>query len=116
MLKAANSECSSVESLADFWRSPCILPAAEKTRSTPAEEAGAAKYCLTILASAGHLDSLACHQTSRLTSRSVSSGSVRYSLSQRGGLYEYTLNARYVHMKRYIMGGALFNGSITKIH
>ena len=29
-----------------------ILPAAEKTRSTPAEEAGAAKYCLTILASA----------------------------------------------------------------
>ena len=45
MLKAV---CSSVESLADFWRSPCMLPAAEKTRSTPAEEAGAAKYCLTI--------------------------------------------------------------------
>ena len=45
MLKAAKRECSSVECLAAFWRSPCILPAAEKTRSTPAEEAGAAKYC-----------------------------------------------------------------------
>ena len=31
----------------------------EKTRSTPVDEAGAAKYCLTIFASAGHLDSLA---------------------------------------------------------
>jgi hypothetical protein len=41
VLKAAKSECSSVESLADFcWRSPCIFPAAEKMRSTPAEEAG----------------------------------------------------------------------------
>ncbi len=36
-----------------------MLPAAEKTRSTPAEDAGAAKYCLTILASAGHLLSFA---------------------------------------------------------
>ena len=44
VLKAAKSECSSVESFADFCRSPCILPAAEKTRSTPADEAGAAKY------------------------------------------------------------------------
>ena len=32
---------------------------AEKTRSMPVDEAGAAKYCLTIFASAGHLDSLA---------------------------------------------------------
>ena len=32
VLNAAKSECSSVESLADFCRSPCILPAAEKTR------------------------------------------------------------------------------------
>ena len=32
VLKAAKSECSSVESLADFCRSPCILPAAA-TRS-----------------------------------------------------------------------------------
>ena len=32
---------------------------AEKTRSTPVDEAGAAKYCLTIFASADHLDSLA---------------------------------------------------------
>ena len=30
--KSALSECSSVESSADFCRSPCILPAAEKTR------------------------------------------------------------------------------------
>ena len=37
-------------SLADFCRSPCIFPAAEKTRSTPPDEAGAAKYCLTIFA------------------------------------------------------------------
>ena len=49
VLNAAKRECSSVESLADFWRSPCILPAAEKTRSTPAEDAGAAKYCLIII-------------------------------------------------------------------
>ena len=32
---------------------------AEKTRSMPVDEAGAAKYCLTIFASADHLDSLA---------------------------------------------------------
>ena len=37
-------------SLADLARSPCILPAAEKTRSMPPPEQGAAKYCLTILA------------------------------------------------------------------
>ena len=49
-MNAAKSECSSVESLADFWRSPCILPAAEKTRSTPADDAGAEKYCFTIFA------------------------------------------------------------------
>ena len=41
VLNAAKSECSSVESLADFCRSLCILPAAEKTRSTLADEAGA---------------------------------------------------------------------------
>ena len=50
VLKAALMECWSVESLADLcrlsYRSPCILPAAEKMCSTPAEEAGAAKYCL----------------------------------------------------------------------
>ena len=62
-----------------------VAPAAEKTRSTPAEEAGAAKYCLTILASAGHLLSFACHHESTLTSRDGSSGSNRYcsSLSSR---------------------------------
>ena len=32
VLNVAKSECSSVESLADFCTSPCILPAAEKTR------------------------------------------------------------------------------------
>ena len=42
------------------------MPAAEKTRSTPAEEAGAAKYCLTILASAGHFVSLAFHHASNV--------------------------------------------------
>ena len=36
-----DSECSSVVSSADFCKSPCILPATEKTRSTPADEAGA---------------------------------------------------------------------------
>ena len=35
-------------SLADLLRSPCILPAAEKTRSTPADDAGAAKYWLLL--------------------------------------------------------------------
>ena len=55
-----------------------MLPAAEKTRSTPAEEAGAAKYCLTILASAGHLLSFACHHASTLTSSGGSSVSARY--------------------------------------
>merc|ERR1712003_370241 len=59
----------------------CILPAAEKTRSTPADEAGAEKYCLTILAKAGHLLSFACHQESTITSISGSSGSIRYSSS-----------------------------------
>ena len=40
-----------------------FLPAAENTRSTPAEEAGAAKYCLPILARCGaHFISLAFHQ------------------------------------------------------
>jgi hypothetical protein len=66
VLKAAKREFSSVVSLADFCRSPCMLPAAEKTRSTPAEEAGAAKYCLTIFASAGHLLSLSFHQSRTL--------------------------------------------------
>ena len=42
VLNAAKRECSKVVSLADFFRSVCILPAAEKTRSSPAEEAGAA--------------------------------------------------------------------------
>ena len=39
MFCMANSECSRVESLFAFCRSPCIFPAAEKTRSGPAEEA-----------------------------------------------------------------------------
>ena len=77
VLKAAKSECSSVESFADFWRSPCILPAAEKTRSTPADEAGAAKYCFTIFASAGHSFSLPFHHLSKLIFRSVTSLSAR---------------------------------------
>ena len=47
VLNAANKECSRVESLTDFRRSLCIFPAAEKTRSTPAEEQGAEKYCFT---------------------------------------------------------------------
>ena len=33
VLDAAKSECSRVSSLADFERSPYILPAAEKTRN-----------------------------------------------------------------------------------
>ena len=64
VLKAANRECSSVVSLADFCRSLCIFPAAEKTRSTPPVEAGAAKYCLAICPSAGHLRALTFHQSS----------------------------------------------------
>ena len=47
VLKAAKSEASSVLSFDLLLRSPCIFPAALKTRSTPADEAGAAKYCLT---------------------------------------------------------------------
>ena len=50
VLKAAKMEASRVVSLPFFLRSPCILPAALKTRSTAADDAGAAKYCLTILA------------------------------------------------------------------
>ena len=42
----AKRECSRLESLVAFFKSSCILPAAEKTRSTPADDAGAAKYCL----------------------------------------------------------------------
>ena len=45
MLNAANIECSRVSSFADFLMSECISPAAEKTRSTPAEEAGALYHC-----------------------------------------------------------------------
>ena len=61
-----------MESLIDFRSSSCILPDAEKTRSTPADEAGAARYCLTYFASVGHLVSLSFHHTRR--SRSVSRG------------------------------------------
>ena len=57
MLNAPKSECLSESSFMDLRRSLCILPAAEKTRSTPADEAGAARYYLAILASAGHLRS-----------------------------------------------------------
>ena len=52
-------------SFADLRRSSCIFPAAEKTRSTPADEKGAAKYCLAILASLGHVDSLTSLYASR---------------------------------------------------
>ena len=65
VLKAAKSECLRESSDIDLRRSECILPAAEKTRSTPAEEAGAAKYCLAILDSAGHVASLTFHHLSR---------------------------------------------------
>ena len=68
-------------SLADLRRSSCIRPAAEKTRSTPADEAGIDKYCLTILASLGHIDSLSFQYASRSRSMSVSSGADRYSSS-----------------------------------
>eukprot|EP00966_Prymnesium_polylepis_P144433 3335463-Prymnesium_polylepis.1 len=78
VLNAAKRECSSVSSFADLERSPCIFPAAEKTRSTPADDAGAAKNCFTILARLGHFDSLAAHQLRTLTSSSGSSGSARY--------------------------------------
>ena len=54
----------------------CILPAAEKMCSTPADEAGAAKCCLTILASAGHLRSFTFHQ-SRMGSSSSGISAVR---------------------------------------
>ena len=70
-LMAANREYSRVSALTDLDKSPCILPAALKTRSTPAEEAGAARYCLTILHRLGHLVSLACHHFSTLQSRST---------------------------------------------
>ena len=33
----------------DLHRSECILPAAEKTRFTPADETGTARYCLAIM-------------------------------------------------------------------
>ena len=42
--------------------SECILPAALKTRSTPADDAGAEKYCLTILVRRGQRGSLACRE------------------------------------------------------
>ena len=53
-------ECCGELSLADLRRSLCILPAAEKTRSTRADDAGAAKYCLTIRARLGHCTSRDC--------------------------------------------------------
>ena len=43
VLKAAKRECLSDSSVIDLRKSACILPAAEKTRSTPADEAGAAR-------------------------------------------------------------------------
>ena len=59
---------------------------AEKTRSTPAEDAGATKYCFTILARLGQRFSLAFHQSSTFTSSSGSSASARYlSSSSRAG-------------------------------
>ena len=64
----------------DLRKSSCMRPAAENTRSTPAEEAGVARYCLAILASFGQLDSRFFHQLSSWISRS-SSGSARYSSS-----------------------------------
>ena len=61
----------------DLESSPCILPEAEKTHSTPADEAGAAKYTIllhhqfTILARLGHLGSFSFHQLSTLMLMSV---------------------------------------------
>ena len=52
--------CCKEESPNDLRRSECILPAALKTRSTPADDAGAKKYCLTILVRRGQRGSLAC--------------------------------------------------------
>ena len=39
----------------DLRMSECMRPAAEKTRSTPADEAGQARYCFAIFASLGPL-------------------------------------------------------------
>ena len=64
----------------DLRRSSCMRPAAENTRSTPASEAGEARYCFTILASFGQRASQFFHQLTRSISRS-SSGSSRYSSS-----------------------------------
>ena len=50
-MKREKRECSRVESFIDLRRSLCMRPAAENTRSTAAVEAGAARYCLAILAS-----------------------------------------------------------------
>lgn len=60
---------------------------AEKTRSTPAEDAGATKYCFTILARfLGQRFSLAFHQSSTFASSSGSSASASYlSSSSRAG-------------------------------
>ena len=71
-LMAAKRECSMVSALTDLDRSPCILPAALKTRSTPAEEAGAARYCFTILHKLVHSVSFACHHFSAAPASSSS--------------------------------------------
>lgn len=78
MLNAAKNECSSVLSFSDLRRSSCIFPAAEKTRSTPPDENGAARYCLAIL---GHVVSFSFQYFNKSRSMSVSSGDDRYSSS-----------------------------------
>ena len=51
----ATRECCSDSLLIDLRMSLCMRPAAEKTRSTPADDAGEARNCLAIFASLGHL-------------------------------------------------------------
>ena len=78
VLKAVNSECSSVESLADFCRSPCILVSSCQRRrrhARPPPTTWCRKVLLDHLGERRSLeDSLACHRASTFMSKSVSSG------------------------------------------
>ena len=74
--------CFRVSPLWRFCSGPCILPAALKTRSTPADEIGAARICLAILERLGNRHSCVCHQWSWLKpSTRLSWGRLRYSSS-----------------------------------
>ena len=57
VLNAAKSECSSELSFSDLRRTSCIFPAAEKERSTPADENGATRYCFAILTPSASIQS-----------------------------------------------------------